>query len=108
MTCVCNLWFFPLSRIKALTISLKALKLAGIHGIAVEVWWGVVEGTSPLAYNWSVYEDLFNLIADVGLKLQVALSFHSNLHSSQPGRGVSLPQWIMEVCSHTSVIIDAK
>ncbi|WOH04143.1 hypothetical protein DCAR_0623551 [Daucus carota subsp. sativus] len=84
-------------KIKALTISLKALKLAGVHGIAVEVWWGIVEGTSPLAYNWSLYEDLFKLIADVGLKLQVTLSFHSNLHLSQPGRGVSLPQWIMEI-----------
>lgn len=108
MTCVVIYGFSPLSRIKALTISLKALKLAGVHGIAVEVWWGVVEGTSPMAYNWSLYEDLFNLIADIGLKLQVALSFHSNQHSSQPGRGVSLPQWIMEVCLHSLVITDTK
>lgn len=108
MTCVCNLWVFPYSRMKALTISLKALKLAGVHGIAVEVWWGVVEGTSPMAYNWSLYEDLFNLISDLGLKLQVALSFHSNQHSSQPGRGVSLPQWIMEVFLHSLVITDTN
>lgn len=83
-------------KIKALTISLKALKLAGVHGIAVEVWWGIVE-TSPLVYNWSLYEEFFELISEVGLKLQVALSFHSNMHLSSPGSGVSLPQWIMEI-----------
>ncbi|KAM7498995.1 hypothetical protein LguiA_023409 [Lonicera macranthoides] len=83
-------------KIKALTISLKALKLAGVHGIAVEVWWGIVE-SSPSAYNWSLYEDLFKLISNIGLKLQVTLSFHSNIHLSSRGRGVSLPQWIMEI-----------
>lgn len=83
-------------KLKALTISLKALKLAGIHGIAVEVWWGIIE-SSPFAYNWSLYEELFNLISETGLKLQVALSFHSNMHLSSGGRGVSLPHWIREI-----------
>lgn len=91
-------------RIKALTVSLKALKLAGVHGIAVEVWWGVVEQFFPHAYNWSLYEYLFKLVSETGLKLQVALSFHSNAHVSskvQGMLGVSLPQWIMEVCFFT-------
>lgn len=92
---VCSCCF----RIKALTISLKALKLAGVYGIAVEVWWGIVERTSPFAYNWSLYEELFELISDSGLKLHVALSFHSNMHLSSAVQGrVSLPLWIVEVC----------
>lgn len=82
---------------KALTISLKALKLAGVHGIAVEVWWGIVERFFPHAYNWSLYEELFKLVSEMGLKLQVALSFHSNVHLSSRVQGVSLPQWIIEV-----------
>lgn len=53
-------------RIKALTVALKALKLACVHGIAVEVWWGIVERFSPLAYDWSLYEELFKLISDSG------------------------------------------
>ncbi|CAN6695477.1 unnamed protein product [Malus baccata var. baccata] len=57
-------------KIKALTVALKALKLACVHGIAVEVWWGIVERFSLLAYDW------------LGLKLHVALSFHSNVNSS--------------------------
>ncbi|KAK3010051.1 hypothetical protein RJ639_012820 [Escallonia herrerae] len=84
-------------KIKALTISLKALKLAGVHGIAVEVWWGIVEDSSPFAYNWALYEELFKLISETGLKLQVALCFHSNMRLSSRGLGVNLPQWIMEI-----------
>ncbi|XP_062169662.1 inactive beta-amylase 4, chloroplastic isoform X2 [Alnus glutinosa] len=92
-------------KIKALTVSLKALKLAGVHGIAVEVWWGIVERFSPLAYNWSLYEELFQLISQMGLKLHVALSFHSNRRTSSSGSGdVSLPLWILEIGEHNKDI----
>ncbi|KAJ9568047.1 hypothetical protein OSB04_004013 [Centaurea solstitialis] len=91
-------------KIKALTISLKALKLAGVHGIAVEVWWGIVERFFPHAYNWSLYEELFKLVSEMGLKLQVALSFHSNVHLSSRVQGVSLPQWITEIGRHNKDI----
>ncbi|PIA58308.1 hypothetical protein AQUCO_00500321v1 [Aquilegia coerulea] len=84
-------------KVKALTMSLKALKLAGVHGITVEVWWGIVERSSPFDYNWSVYEQLFTLISGSGLKLHVALSFHSNVESFKEKGGVSLPLWILEI-----------
>ncbi|KAJ4835099.1 Inactive beta-amylase 4, chloroplastic [Turnera subulata] len=85
-------------KIKALTVSLKALKLAGVHGIAVEVWWGIVERFSPFKYDWSLYEELFRLISEMGLKMHVALCFHSNMHlSSRGSSGVSLPLWIIEI-----------
>ena len=93
---ICNI--VSCFRIKALTVSVKALKLAGVHGIAVEIWWGIVERSSPFAYNWSLYEELFKLISESGLKLHVALSFHSNMHLSSGGQGsISLPLWILEV-----------
>ncbi|CAI0374087.1 unnamed protein product [Linum tenue] len=85
-----------IKRLKALTVSLKALKLAGVHGIAVEIWWGIVERFAPLEYNWGLYEDLFGLISESGLKLHVALYFHSNLHQHRKW-GVSLPLWIVEI-----------
>ena len=85
-------------RFKAIRASLNALKVAGVHGVAVEVWWGVVERFSPLSYDWFLYEHLFKLISDCGLKLHAALSFHSNMRSTFRGQeGVSLPQWILEV-----------
>ncbi|XP_075669513.1 inactive beta-amylase 4, chloroplastic isoform X1 [Castanea sativa] len=92
-------------KIKALTVSLKALKLAGVHGIAVEVWWGIVERFSPVAYDWSLYEQLFQLISRLGLKLHVDLSFHSNRRTSSGGNGdVSLPLWILEIGEHNKDI----
>ncbi|TQD86177.1 hypothetical protein C1H46_028253 [Malus baccata] len=51
-------------KIKAFTVALKALKLASVHGIAVEVWWGIVECFSSLAYDWSLYEELFKQISN--------------------------------------------
>ncbi|XP_010675936.2 inactive beta-amylase 4, chloroplastic isoform X2 [Beta vulgaris subsp. vulgaris] len=87
-----------IKKIKALSVSLKALKLAGVHGIAVEVWWGIVEHTSPHAYDWSLYEELFKLISEAGLKLHIALCFHSNVHLSSQHKGsVSLPFWIQKI-----------
>ncbi|XP_076959662.1 inactive beta-amylase 4, chloroplastic-like isoform X1 [Bidens hawaiensis] len=91
-------------KMKALTVSLRALKLAGVHGIAVEVWWGVVERFFPHSYNWSLYEQLFKLVSEMGLKLQVALSFHSNSHLSSRVQGISLPQWIIEIGQHNKDI----
>lgn len=85
-------------RIKAIKASLNALKVAGVHGVAVEVWWGVVERFTPLTYDWLLYEGLFKMISDTGLKLHAALSFHSDIRSTSRGKkGVSLPQWILEV-----------
>ena len=85
---------------KAVRASLRALKLAGVHGVAVEVWWGVVECFSPMIYDWSLYEALFRLISEAGLKLHAALSFHSDTRWTVKGKeGVSLPLWIMEVGS---------
>ncbi|ONI13751.1 hypothetical protein PRUPE_4G243300 [Prunus persica] len=92
-------------KIKALTVALRALKLAGVHGIAVEVWWGIVERSSPLAYDWSLYEELFKLVSKSELKLHVALSFHSNMNSSSSKKGgVSLPLWIIEIGDHNKHI----
>ncbi|OVA20131.1 Glycoside hydrolase [Macleaya cordata] len=85
-------------KVKAIAMSLKALKLAGVHGIMVEVWWGIVERSSPSEYDWHLYEELFKLISESGLKLHVALSFHSNMKlSSNSQGGVSLPLWIVEI-----------
>ncbi|XP_056699383.1 inactive beta-amylase 4, chloroplastic isoform X2 [Spinacia oleracea] len=87
-----------IKRIKALSVSLKALKLAGVHGIAIEVWWGIVEHTSPHAYDWSLYEELFKLVSEAGLKMHIAMCFHSNVHLSSQQKGcVNLPLWIQKI-----------
>lgn len=49
----------------------KALKAAGVDGVMVDCWWGLVEGKAPQHYEWSGYHQLFILVRECGLKLQV-------------------------------------
>lgn len=54
-----------------LRMELETLKSVGTDGVMVDCWWGIVEGTSPLVYDWSAYRQLFSMIRDTMLKLQV-------------------------------------
>ena len=57
--------------LQALSAGLKALKVLGITGIAVELHWGLVEGSEPGVYDWSGYRTLLRLISDYGFKIKV-------------------------------------
>lgn len=85
-----------LKRVKALQAGLRALKLIGVDGVLMHVWWGVVEGESPKSYNWSAYLALVNLIESAGLKVQASVCFHgcSKLTDSCI---ISLPPWILSI-----------
>lgn len=48
------------------------------QGVMVDVWWGVVEGDGPKAYNWSAYRQLVDMVSEIGLKMQCVMSFHGN------------------------------
>lgn len=39
--------------------------------MAVEVFWGIVEGAGPGKYDWSAYKQLLHLIRDEGFTAQV-------------------------------------
>ena len=56
--------------------SMMALAAAGVEGVAVEAWWGIVEGDKPGEYNWGGYLDLVGLARRFGLKVRVILAFH--------------------------------
>lgn len=75
---------------KALESGLRALKCIGIGGVVVEVWWGVVEGSAPLQYDWRAYGELFQIIQRVGLRVRACICFHSN-------GIINLPAWVLEV-----------
>ncbi|WRX14442.1 Glycoside hydrolase [Theobroma cacao] len=46
---------------------LKELRAAGVDGIMVDVWWGIVESKDPKQYDWSAYRSLFALwVLDIG------------------------------------------
>jgi len=44
----------------------------------VDCWWGIVERHKPQSYNWRGYRDLFQMVQDAGLKLQVSTVVYCN------------------------------
>lgn len=65
-----------LNKPRAMNASLLALKSAGVEGVMVDAWWGLVEKDGPLKYNWEAYAELVQMVKHHGLKLQVVMSFH--------------------------------
>lgn len=60
-----------IKREQALEVGLLALKKAGVKGVMVDVWWGIVEQAGPRMYDWSAYRRLFERVQASGLKAQV-------------------------------------
>ena len=64
------------NRRKAMNASLQALKSAGVEGIMMDVWWGLVEREAAGSYNWGGYAELLEMAKKHGLKVQAVMSFH--------------------------------
>lgn len=60
-------------RERALQIGLRTLKRAGVKGVMIDVWWGIVERDGPRQYDFAAYRRLFELVRDSGLKVQVTI-----------------------------------
>ena len=43
-------------------MGLRTLKRAGVEGVMVDVWWGIVEGAAPGEYDFSAYKRLFHKV----------------------------------------------
>ncbi|KAG4188693.1 hypothetical protein ERO13_A08G181833v2 [Gossypium hirsutum] len=109
------------NRKKAMNASLHALKSAGVEGIMIDVWWGLVEREAPGAYNWGGYAELLEMAEKHGLKVQAVMSFHqcggnvgdsctirTHFHGGYGGSfhfspslqaenmGIPLPKWVTE------------
>ncbi|CAN0855934.1 Inactive beta-amylase 9 [Linum grandiflorum] len=77
---------------RAIAAGLKALKLLGIEGVELPLWWGLVEKEGKGRYDWSGYLAVAEMVQNADLKLHVSLNFHAN---KQPN--VSLPQWVSRI-----------
>lgn len=84
------------NRRRALDASLLALKSAGVEGIMVDVWWGIVEKDVPGQYNWTAYKELIDLVWKHGLKVQAVMSFHQCGGNVGDSCYVPLPRWVVE------------
>ena len=49
---------------------LSQLKSGNVDGVMTDVWWGLVE-QQPQQYDWTAYEQLFQMCKDAGLDIQV-------------------------------------
>ncbi|KAK4769213.1 hypothetical protein SAY86_027363 [Trapa natans] len=76
---------------------LSHIKSLNADGVVVDCWWGIVEAWNPQKYVWSGYRELFNLIREFDLKIQIALAFHEHLGCDGISMPVSLPPWILEI-----------
>lgn len=82
---------------ESLRKDLRALKYINVDGIMVDCWWGVVEGRTPQKYVWSGYRELFNIVREAKLKLQVFMSFHECGGTAGDDVTIPLPKWIQEI-----------
>ncbi|XP_078439754.1 beta-amylase 1, chloroplastic-like [Wolffia australiana] len=85
-----------LNRKKAMNVSLQALKSAGIEGVMVDVWWGLVEKDRPGQYDWRGYDELMEMASRIGLKVQAVMSFHQCGGNVGDSCTIPLPSWVVE------------
>nr|ADP88920.1 beta-amylase [Gunnera manicata] len=81
-----------LKHARAIAAGLKALKLLGVEGVELPVWWGVVEKKAMGNYEWSSYLEIAEMVQNVGLKLHVSLCFHACKAPKVP-----LPAWVSQI-----------
>ncbi|CAH2069152.1 unnamed protein product [Thlaspi arvense] len=75
---------------------LRTLKSVNVDGVMVDCWWGIVEAHTPQVYNWSGYKKLFQMIRELGLKIQVVMSFHECGGNVGDDVHIQLPEWVRE------------
>ncbi|XP_062232983.1 beta-amylase 1, chloroplastic-like [Phragmites australis] len=84
------------ARRRAMAASLAALASAGVAGVTVELWWGVVERQGPGEYDWAGYLELAAMARRYGLRVRAILAFHQCGAGPQDPLWIPLPQWVLE------------
>lgn len=77
---------------RAITAGLKALKLLGVDGVELPIWWGIAEKEAMGKYEWSGYLKLAEMVQKAGLKLHISLCFHASKEHKIP-----LPEWVSQI-----------
>ncbi|XP_076952476.1 inactive beta-amylase 9-like [Bidens hawaiensis] len=81
-----------ISHSRAIAAGLRALKLLGVEGVELPIWWGVTEKESMGKYEWSGYLALADMVQKSGLKLHVSLCFHASKEDN-----IQLPKWVADI-----------
>ncbi|GFP81900.1 inactive beta-amylase 9 [Phtheirospermum japonicum] len=77
---------------RAIAAGLKALKLLGVAGVELPVWWGVAENEAMGKYDWTGYLAIVEMVQKLGLEIHVSLCFHASSENK-----ISLPQWVSKI-----------
>ncbi|KAJ8555904.1 hypothetical protein K7X08_013400 [Anisodus acutangulus] len=81
---------------KAMAQSFRALAAAGVEGVVMEVWWGLVEKELPRVYNWQGYLEIVVLAKCCGLKVRAVMAFHQCGTGPDDPFWIPLPRWVCE------------
>ncbi|TKY60753.1 Beta-amylase 3 [Spatholobus suberectus] len=84
------------ARPKAMMFSLKALATAGVEGVVIEMWWGLVEKDKPRVYDWGGYKELVTMACKCGLKVRAVLAFHQHGTGPDDPNWIPLPLWVLD------------
>ncbi|KAI4334073.1 hypothetical protein L6164_018810 [Bauhinia variegata] len=75
---------------------LQQLRAAGVDGIMVDVWWGIIEKKGPKQYEWDAYRSLFQVVKECDLKIQAIMSFHQCGGNVGDVVNIPIPQWVRD------------
>jgi beta-amylase len=78
--------------------NLWKLKNVGTDGVMIDVWWGIVE-QQPQVYTWNAYNQFVQICKQIGLKVEVVLSFHQCGTNVGDECYIPLPQWVYNACN---------
>ncbi|CAJ1941096.1 unnamed protein product [Sphenostylis stenocarpa] len=81
-----------INKTRAIVVGLKALKLLGVEGVELPIWWGIVEKDVMGKYDWSRYLAIAEMVQILGLRLHVTLCFHGSKAPNIP-----LPRWVSQI-----------
>lgn len=81
-----------ISRARAIAAGLKALKVLGVKGVELPIWWGVVEKEAMGKYEWTSYLAVAEMVQKLGLELHVSLCFHASEECK-----IRLPEWVSRI-----------
>ncbi len=76
---------------------LELARASGVKAVSVDVWWCLVMASGPENYNWSYYDEIFDLIVKAKLRIVPIIAFHEfgidEINEDDVPVGL-IPEWV--------------
>ncbi len=73
---------------------LATVEAYGVDAVTVDVWWGKVEAAGDNQFDWSYYDQIFQVITSRGLDIVPIFSFHQCGGNVGDTCDIPLPSWL--------------